>query len=75
MKNGMDRMEDQALNKNSSRRDDTTQNEGKAKWGRTAASQIKNQTKSRKQLVAATPCYTLKCTLLMSLCIIVCKGA
>lgn len=30
---------------------------------------------SRKQLVAATQCYTLKCTSLMSLGIIVCKGA
>lgn len=38
MKNGMDRMEgDKALN-NSSRRDYATQNEEKAKWGRTAES-------------------------------------
>lgn len=56
MKNGMDRMEgDKALN-SSSRRDYTTQNQGKGKWGRTAASQKKNQTKSRKQLVATRPC-------------------
>lgn len=52
MKNVMDRMEgDKALN-GSSRKDYTTQNERKAKWGGTAASQKKNQTKNRKQLVA-----------------------
>lgn len=42
---------------------------------KTAASQKKNQTKSRKQHAATRPCYTLKCALLMFLCIIVCKGA
>lgn len=67
MENGMDRIEgDKALN-SSNRKDYTTQNEGKAKWGRTAFSQRKNQTKSRQQLEATRPCYTLKCALLMSL--------
>lgn len=70
MKNGMGRMEgDKTLN-SSSRKDYTTQNEGKSKWGRTASSQTKNQTKSRQQPVATRPCYTLKCALLISfLCV------
>lgn len=74
MKNAMDRMEeDEALN-SSSRKDYTTQNE-EAKWERTCASQKKNETKSTKPLVATRPCYALKCALIMSLCIIVRKGA
>lgn len=74
MKNAMDRMEeDEALN-SSSRKDYTTQNE-EAKWERTGASQKKNETKSTKPLVATRPCYALKCALIMSLCIIVRKGA
>lgn len=53
MKNVMDRMEgDKALN-GSSRKEYMAQNERKAKWRRTAASQKKNQTKNRKQVVAA----------------------
>lgn len=75
MKNAMNRMEeDEALN-SSSRKDYTTQNEGEAKWERTGASQKKNETKSTKPLVARRPCYALKCALIMSLCIIVRKGA
>lgn len=58
MKNGMDRMEgDKALN-NSSRRDYTTQNEEKAKWGRTAESQRKNQTKQKAACGYNTVLYT-----------------
>lgn len=74
MKNAMDRMEeDEALN-SSSRKDYTTQNE-EGKWERTGASQKKNETKSTKPLVATRPYYALKCALIMSLCIIVRKGA
>lgn len=54
----MDRMEGYKALSSSSRKHYTTQNEGKAKWGRTATSQKKNQTKSRQQLVATRPCYT-----------------
>lgn len=55
VKNGMDGMEGDKASNSSSRKHNATQNEGRAKWGRTAASQKKNQTRTRKQLVATRP--------------------